>query len=152
MMKRFFQPQVRLGRNFIKGNAIFLGYFQSFILPYFPFVFEIALAGKKNNLYFVLAVVLYLAYPTIDMGEAEGIGNAIDKHNSITTLVEVLGDCSEAFLACSIPYVKGSFIVFAFDFLDFEINSHCAQVVLLELVISVSHHDGCLAYPAISHD
>lgn len=151
MVERFFQPQIGLGRNFIKGNAIFFCYFQPLVLPNFPLVFEIALASEENKLHLVFAVVLYLADPTIDMGEAGGIGDAIDKHNPITALVEVLGDGSEAFLACSIPYVEGSLVVFAFDFLDFEIDSHCAQVVLLELVISVSHHDGGLPHSAISH-
>lgn len=118
-----------------------------------PLIYQIALvANQKENSIF-LRIGFYFVHPKFAyVFKADGICEIEDKEDALTASVVGTGDSPEAFLPCSVPYLKlNVFAVYLYGF-EAEVYSDGGKVVFWELIFDEADKDGRLSDSWVADD
>jgi len=73
------------------------------------------------------------------MSETIIIDDWVSEYNTMCPFIERFSDVSKAFLACSIPDIKGYLVIIKFNAFDFKVHTDGAEVISLKIVFTISN-------------
>ena len=117
------------------------------------FLFHIMFVASKYNILLIkIAISFILILPSIQIIETIFVCDVEQDNTTVSSPIITSSQMFEPFLPSSIPYLYLKDLIFPFDSLNLEIDSHSCHVVLRVFVQRIFHHEGWLPATWISYD